>query len=117
MDNLYESLENLDVEYFDKEMCKVIPQSTERCWILLKDLGIKEVDSLVEKTVNVGSEGALRLLEASLTSKLVLSTAFNIKEVRSKEVNPRKASIKEVKPRKALNLEMTLISVRARCES
>ncbi|KAF6160959.1 hypothetical protein GIB67_007600 [Kingdonia uniflora] len=161
MDNLYKSLENLDVKYFDKETCKamllrpgnsadlvcknlklnvddteaikyyrckdfiqgkcarnnsslsasmldkcscgtlmnewinisytdgksfvegrmfivtdnlmVVPQSTEPCWALFKDIGIKEVGTLVEKTVSVGSEEILSLLRLSILSTTPLT--------------------------------------------
>ncbi|CAL4958288.1 unnamed protein product [Urochloa decumbens] len=54
---------------------------------LLKSLGVKDLDAIEERTVNVGREEALGILKAALHSKTVLTDAFLAKRSKRARVS------------------------------
>ncbi|KAM0043261.1 hypothetical protein Hdeb2414_s0010g00339181 [Helianthus debilis subsp. tardiflorus] len=64
------------VTYMVMDDLVVKPMSTISSITLINKFGIKDLSQLEEKTVSFGKDEGLKLLEASLKTKKVLTTIF-----------------------------------------
>lgn len=64
------------VTYTVMDDLTVMPMSTISSITMLNKLGVKDIGSLMERTVNLGMEEGLELLKASLQSNMALTDVF-----------------------------------------
>uniref|UniRef100_A0A453E270 DUF674 family protein n=2 Tax=Aegilops tauschii subsp. strangulata TaxID=200361 RepID=A0A453E270_AEGTS len=84
------------VTYTVRDDLKVAPVSAISGITLLKSLGIKDIGSLQEKTVQLGHAEGLGILRASLRSKTVLTDVFLGKKKRKAEEASRHEAVSRV---------------------
>ncbi|XP_045812173.1 uncharacterized protein LOC123906317 [Trifolium pratense] len=64
------------VTYMVMDDLVIQPMSTISCITLLNKFNVKEIGTLEEKVVEIGMEEGIKLLKASLQSKMVLTSVF-----------------------------------------